>query len=688
MSIQISPHDTIGVSPSIAPDSLSLDASSPDCTHIISRKRNGDVMSVYSDNTWDFSLYTTRPNARLNFEGIFTDEHTFSLRNSSLAKSIIDDSKKIVLNLWYRRQLSVNSVMALWIQIKYIARYALVSRTNFTEALCKVDFIEYRLQGSESTYQEWIRLAGLYNLINHLIQLSHQVSGFHITPSVDLTNLVIEKAQERINERTKERIQTPVIPIRVLTELINQCTQACVRFMEIKSIVETLWKSYEITKVKAVTGDITFGKWRRSNATVARQVWKHIKNSHQESIKLLADLQIDSIQELTNYIGYIQKCSATMISQFTGMRISEVRSIPLNSYRRISYGEEVICGFDSYTFKFAGNSPKKQFWVTADEAELYYQSALNSASLIYRFIYSLNLESLDQDKYPIFPGQSLKSGSETPIFLANPRSFREGWRPSTKYTNHRDKFSVTNEDIEEIQSFNPWVDFSEKGINIGKEFPFSWHMLRRSLVVYAARGGVSIPAIANQLKHPIEKMTIYYADGSVYANNFIDRSKNNDSLIDFVSELQEEISNAKIDSIIDDISDYEGILFGGTGAYLQRQKSKGILPSIYQDRSLTEKEVRAGRLAYRRTAVGGCSSIDPCDRIAFTSILTCIDCSNAIFNDDTAEIMIDQIEVWKDEISIYGENSPFSLQRINEISIVEQHLAARKNLIPTTEVIE
>ena len=144
----------------------------------------------------------------------------------------------------------------------------------------------------------------------------------------------------------------------------------------------------------------------------------------------------------------------------------------------------------------------------------------------------------------------------------------------------------------------------------------------------------------------------------------------------------------KVDAICNDISDYEGILFGGAGATLQRQKNKGILPSIYEDRALTEKEVRSGRLSYRRTVVGGCSSIEPCDRVAFTSILPCIDCSDAIFNDDTAEIMADQIEVWKEEISIYGEKSPFSLQREKEISVVEQHLAARNNLIPVKEIIE
>lgn len=689
MNVELAPYETIGVAKHTSPDSLSSNLCFPDSSHVISRRKNGDVLSVFSDDVWDFSLYTSRPQARLHFKGIFSGANGKDETQTPLAKSIIRDSKIIVLNLWYRRQLSVNSVMALWIQIKYMARFAFYSGITFADALSKGKFIEYRLKGSESRYQEWIRLASLYNLIKHLAHLSHQISDFNLKPSVHFTNLVAEQAREREDESTREKIQTPVIPIRLLSELILQSTASCLKFMEELSTLEEIWEKYEATKVKAEKGEIRFGKWRQSSATIARQVWKSITESSQKAWRLLDELQIESIQELTNYISYIQKTSATMISQFTGMRVSEVRATPLNSYRILKYGEEVICGFDSYSFKFAGNSPKKQFWVTADEAEIYYQSALASASLIYRFYYSLNINSLNQDRYPLFPSLVSRIDSETPIFLVKPRDLQEGWRTSTKNTDRRDAFVVTNEDLEEMQSFNPWVDFSKKGIEVGKEFPFAWHMFRRSLVVYAARGGVSIPVIAYQLKHPIEKMTVYYADGSAYANNFVERSKNNhEGLFDFINELQEEFLNRKINTIHNDISDYEGILFGGAGAALQRQKNIGELPSIYEDRALTEKEVRSGRLAYRRTAVGGCSSIEPCDRVAFTSILPCIDCSKAVFNDHTADIMRDQIDVWREEISLYGETSPFSLQRKKEISVVEQHLAARNNLIPVREVIE
>lgn len=688
MNIQLVPFDTIGLAKHNSPDSLSIDASTPDSNHIISRRRNGEILSTFGDDVWDFSLYTPRHNARIYFEGILSDEHGVLEKQSHLARSIIQDSKLIVLNLWYRRQLSVNSIMSLWITIKYLARYALFSGISLADALDKTEFIEFRLEGAESRYQEWVRLAGLFNLVKHLVQLSHHVNDFHLIPSVDLINRLAEQAQERVDEANREKIQTPVIPIRLLSELIDQSTETCLKFMEVVTEVEKVWEYYEVTKDRAQKGKVKIGKWRKSNATAARQVWKYIKETYPDSATLLSELKVDNIQELTNYIGYIQKTSAAIISQFTGMRISELRAIPLNSYRRVTYGEEVICGFDSYTFKFAGNSPKKQFWVTAEQTELYFQCALACARLIYRFCYSLNIDSVHQDKYPLFPNIRPKVDSETPIFVVSPREFKTGWRVSTNNTLRRDAFVITNEDIEEMQSFNPWVDFSKKGIEVGKEFPFAWHMHRRSLVVYAARGGVSIPVIANQLKHPIEKMAVYYADGSAYANNFVERgSTRNEGLFDFINEFQEEFLITKIDAIGNDISNYEGILFGGAGVTLQRQKNKGLLPSIYEDRSLTEKEVRSGRLSYRRTAVGGCSSIEPCDRVAFTSILSCIDCGNAIFNDDTVEIMADQIELWKEEISIYGEASPFSLQRKKEIAVVERHLAVRNNLIPVKEII-
>ncbi|NOH19476.1 integrase [Vibrio cyclitrophicus] len=689
MSGQIKPYDTLGMLEHVSPDSLAIDEYFPFPHHVISRTKTGEVLSVFSDDIWDLSLYTANSSARIYFEGIFLNKDEKNNGKNSLADSLIRDSKLIILNLWYRRQLSVSSLMALWIQIKYLARYAFYSHVTFKKALSLCEYIEFRLEGSESRYQEWMRLSGLYNLIFHLTHLSHQTPELDFKPSLKFIDLVSKEARDREEESNRERIQTPVIPIRILTAFIGQSTDSCLKFIDIFDRIERLWEQYEDVKKQAESGSLFLGKWRHSKYTISRQVWKYIIESSKENLKLTNELKINNIQDLVNYVGYIQKNSASMISQFTGMRVSEVRSIPLNSYNVLHYGEEAICGFNSYTFKFSGNSPKKQFWVTAEQAELYYKSAFFCAKLIYRFYYSIDINLINQDDYPLFPNKSLSRGGRSSIFEITPVLYKAAWRPSVKNTQNVNEFIVTHQDVEEIQSFNPWVDFSKKGIEVGKVFPFCWHMYRRSLVVYAARGGVSIPVLANQLKHPIEKITVYYADGSVYAKNFVEKSGyKNKGLFDFINELLEEFLSSNIDLINDDIVDYEGTLFGGEGSRLQRYKNKGELPSIYEDRSLTEKEVRAGRLAYRRTVVGGCSSIKPCDRVAFTSILACIDCSNSIFNDNTLGIMNDQIDVWKEEIIEYGPDSPFSLQRQKEISIVEKHLLVRNKLIPVKEIVD
>ncbi|MFA0061775.1 integrase [Vibrio cyclitrophicus] len=689
MSIQIKPYDTLGVPEHISPDPLAMDESYPSPLHVISRTKSGKVLSIFSDDVWDLSLYSSGGGSRIYFEGIFLNEDLYQEGRCLLADSLIRDSKLIVLNLWYRRQLSVKSIMALWIQIKYVARYAFYSRISFKEVFSRCEYLEFRLKGSNNRYQEWERISGLYLLIRHLTHLSHQISDLDFKPSVEFTEFVRKQAFEREDEQNRERIQTPVIPVRIVTALIDQSTTSCRQFMECAEELELVWAQYERVKAQAENGEIRLGKWRQSNYTIAKQVWKYIKNSSVKNFKIMNLLNINSIQELVNYVGYIQKTSASMISLFTGMRISEVRSIPLNSYRVLQFGEEIICGFDSYTFKFAGNSPKKQFWVTAKQAELYYQSAFACAKLSYRFYYALDINSIKQDTYPLFPNKRLREYCESSIFAISPIPYKTGWRPTKKHTQNLNEFIVTLEDLDEMQRLNPWVDFSKKRIEVGKVFPFCWHMYRRSLVVYAARGGVSLPVISNQLKHPIEKMTVYYAEGSVYANNFVERGEDkHKGLFSFINELLEEFCNSNLDKIANDIVDYEGTLFGGEGARLQGYKNKGELPSIYEDRSLTEKEVRAGRLAYRRTVVGGCSSIQPCDRVAFTSILSCIDCSKAIFNDESMGIMKDQIEVWKEEITLYGKNNPFSLQRQKEISIIEKLLVKRDKLIPVKVIIK
>jgi hypothetical protein len=90
VNVQLVPYDTIGIAQHTSPDSLSTDVSTPDSNHVISRRRNGDILSVFADNVWDFSLYTSRPNARIYFESIFSEDHGVFERQSPLdRKSVV-----------------------------------------------------------------------------------------------------------------------------------------------------------------------------------------------------------------------------------------------------------------------------------------------------------------------------------------------------------------------------------------------------------------------------------------------------------------------------------------------------------------------------------------------------------------------------------------------------------------------
>lgn len=689
MNTDLVPFEVIGVSPSFAPDYLSSEDSIPAPNHVISRNKQGEVLSTFSNNIWDFSIYTSRGCAKLNFEGIF-ESVSVKKHNSSLADSILKDAKKIVLNLWYRRQLSVNSIMALWIQIKYISRYAYQLDVSINQVLADLDYFEYRLSGSSNRYQEWSRLAGIQNLITHLTHINHQVKNFNIAASSRFIQRTSEMAREREDEKISNRIQTPVIPSRILSEAISQNIQTCSIFLDNIHVLKFVFSEFEKIRKQAETGEVKLGRWRGSKSTLACQVWKFIIKNNPDYKSILIKSGIENIQDVSSYLAYIQKSSSAMIAQFTGMRVSEIRAIPLNGFKSYQYGGEEIWGFNSYTFKFSGSSPKSEFWITSVESELFYQAAKASSELIYKYKLGVDINDHEPGKLPLFPGRSGWINGVNGLFDVPPMNDNFGWRASIKFTPNYNAFFIIKDDIQEIKKFNPWVDFSKKNIIVGAQYPFAWHMHRRSLVVYAARSGVSLPILSYQLKHPIEQMTLYYANDSIYAKNFIDRSKNNQNknqgLINLVDEFQEELLLTQVDLLLEDITDYDGVLFGGAGASLQRAKNKNGLPSIYEDSAVTELEIKAGRIAYRRTAVGGCASIKACDRIAFTSVLACIDCDSSVFNDKTVDIMEDQIFVWEEEIMKYGESSPFSKQRRKEILIIERHLKMRNNLIRLQEV--
>lgn len=49
---------------------------------------------------------------------------------------------------------------------------------------------------------------------------------------------------------------------------------------------------------------------------------------------------------------------------------------------------------------------------------------------------------------------------------------------------------------------------------------------------------------------------------------------------------------------------------------------------------MTEKKFLKGEMTYKFGPIGGCTNLEPCDKIHFTSVFACIDCEKSILDDD------------------------------------------------------
>lgn len=70
-------------------------------------------------------------------------------------------------------------------------------------------------------------------------------------------------------------------------------------------------------------------------------------------------------------------------------------------------------------------------------------------------------------------------------------------------------------------------------------------------------------------------------------------------------------------------------LFGGHGTWVELH---GQLTgaALLEEREKTVRLFKKGELAFRATPLGGCTSVQPCDKRPLRSIVSCLDCGKAV----------------------------------------------------------
>jgi hypothetical protein len=313
-------------------------------------------------------------------------------------------------------------------------------------------------------------------------------------------------------------------------------------------------------------------------------------------------------------INYIQRVCQDVIIMFTGMRPVEARLLPyFGSKKTIVDGVEywLIYGF---AVKKRTKNPPFEMWVTNEYGYRAFQTAKRIADLHY--------ERNDRQPIEVMPDGEL-TPELSPLYLRDNGKIDQRFNTNMKTSVLSSSYTITKADFDELKMIDPHrVWEGEADFAVGKSFPVTLSLFRRSIAFFASASGVRLVDMKNQLHHLFDSQTFYYGNGSGRANPFL---KDKDSFASYFNQVKHE---AEAFSFINEVINFDGKLFGASATYAERNQV--FYSTIHdEDRAETVKRFKRGELAYTETHLGGCKTLNPCKSKALGSVTACLSCKDA-----------------------------------------------------------
>lgn len=590
----------------------------PPDNFIVSRKRDGSVASMYGDDRWDFSAYHPQGRtARINLTAWSPPEAD---RDSS--RAITGDIRWLLFVLMALRHgpsLSVATLRTYLRLFRAMGRFALAHEQSVIGVLANVAFMRAFIAeaiGPDITVTR--------TLLKTLNELGDVVIGFKPVGSQTLS--MLETLAD--GHRGKQR-QHPPIPTRIYTQIIAGLAGAIASF---ENVVDGYAALVESCHASPTLGRslVMQQRWQRKNAGAFGPQERFVDLLSRFG---LADYftewdLVQTVQGIGKGLTDVQLVCKLQIQLFSGMRSGEATTLAYSclAERRVN-GRK---GFEIHgrTTKLNHGLAKSAKWVTSEDGA----RAIKCAQSVARIIYALNGVSAGEldakaDEYPLFV-----SASYLGFAGVIPQSAEGAFACSHLDTfNMKELFArilpvIADEDIRELEQIDPHRPWrSESQFEVGGLWPLTSHQFRRSLALYASRSGlVTLPSLRRQLQHITEAMSRYYAAGSAYAVDLLTGNPSH-----FGSEWQKTQLESEALAYLKAVLLSDDRLFGGHGTWVELH-GKPTAISLLDDREKTMKLFKKGQLAYRETPLGGCASVEPCDKRPLRSLVSCLDCGKAV----------------------------------------------------------
>jgi hypothetical protein len=583
---------------------------------VVTRNKDGSVLSKYGDLQWDRTPYHTRAKTcNLYFVYWIKPQQKKSAISSarknlglpqitdcftSVRAEIVSELQWLmfILIYFYKGKPLGNGSLESYLGLFHVlGRIAETHGQKVSEVLSSPLLLGQVKDSQKNTLIPFLKL---------LRELGPELVGFDVVDRAEV------KKMAALSRKWKDGYkQTPPIPTTIYSQILVGISDELEEFEAHADKILALYR--------ACVDDPQIGENQAAQSEARAEI--EVQCQDRERLSFSELLQAHGLEKFWQKRGYPKTilsvttvmleafyCAARQIQAFSGMRRNELEELPHDCLREIWRNEDGKIHFviQGRVTKLHKGQIKQVRWVTSHSG----RKAILLAQKFSRSIYAAATITH-------------KDGKNTkPLYLfVSPRfGLRKNGLHHTVYFNKLYKCSgnyqlplIGEKDLREldfIDSDRHWR--AEEAFKVGRPWPLSGHQMRRSLALYSqASGLVSLSTLKRQLHHITREMSLFYSKGSQFAIDFIGADNGSKHIGKEWQEAQP-VSQFLAYAAHVLMANPED-LFGTHSHFLETRlrNEDGI---VQFDRTATLRRFQKGEMAYRDTLLGGCTEVGRCDK--------------------------------------------------------------------------
>lgn len=583
-----------------APDAyIPTEGRIPSDSFVVSRNRDGSLLSLYGDSSWDWTPYAT-DGRTIKFNFHFRSSGKLTQQRNKLA----GEMRWLMFVLIFLRPghgLSNKSLKSYLSLLTFMARFCELRSLSSYGLLADPALLGECMAGNGG-------YANLVIALIHLLRhLGADVVGFDVVNTEGLRNL-----DGIANKYALTLKQHPPIPTRLYSSMLSTLSQELAQFWAVADRVLNL--------LQACVDDPLTGKHHSKQLQGRRELGLDKQTWRPSFGDLLREYGLESywagrgctrsILGLETVLTGMMVTSAIAIQAFTGMRACEVGTLPFYCLEELKRDEDDSIHYivKGCITKHAHGKIKRVQWVTSETGCTAIRLAQRISMTIYKALGKIPEETHTRiNDFYLFI---------TPRILFRPSHIRHApaivLLECSPHLRTKLQIDIQDEDLLELEQIDPHRAWrSEEAFQAGHPWTLTSHQLRRSLALYAQRSGlVSLPSLKRQLQHITQEMSLYYCRGSAFAINFIDNGHGESH---FGKEWQATQPASQFFSYVAHVLLTDETLFGAHPHWIKNRLGDADGVVVF-DRGITLRRFQKGELAYRETILGGCVKVGDCDK--------------------------------------------------------------------------